>query len=255
VLAGAAVVALLGACGSSGRPPAPAPTTSATTATTSTTVPGVQSNGPRTVLSPIGLNVRAQPLKSAKILGTAAEGTVLTVLSHTDGSGGWFEVRGATVTGWIDGDPTLSASGVFSMYSSAQFSALYPATWTSSASASAGVVFRDGAGPDDIVVTSAATVAKLPQGRTGYGQIASKQIVVCGVTSDLVTYQSAGPTGTTVQGTAGAVVLAYLVQVLLPLDAHHALGLSANLTDLGAPLQVFDEFLASLSFPSPQCIG
>jgi len=45
------------------------------------------------------------------------------------------------------------------------------------------------------------------------------------------------------------------VQVRLTLDAHHALGLSANLAGLGPQLQVFDELLASVSFPFPQCVG
>ena len=45
------------------------------------------------------------------VLGTAAWGSVLTVLGHTGADGGWFEVKGATHTGWISGDPMLSAAG------------------------------------------------------------------------------------------------------------------------------------------------
>src|ERR1700678_2324294 len=100
---GAALSVGLGACFSNSHPPARTlPTvTTVVRPTTTTSVPGVQTSGPRTVLSPIGLNVRAGPSKATKVLGTAAEGVVLDVLGHTSQGGGWFKVKGATVTGWI----------------------------------------------------------------------------------------------------------------------------------------------------------
>jgi len=141
---------------------------------------------------------RAGPLpeKSAKVLGTAAQGVVLTVLGHTAASGGWFEVKGATVTGWISGAATLSAPGEFRAYSSAGFQRPVPRDLDRGGVSSGGAVFRAPTGPDNIVVTAAAAVAKLPQGRSGYGQEGSQQIVVCGVTSDLVIYQAAGTAST-----------------------------------------------------------
>jgi hypothetical protein len=254
LLAGATLISLLGACSSSGRHPAQPPLSSTSAPTTATTVPAVQTSGVRTVLSPVGLNMRAQPNKSAKILGTAAQGTVLTVLGHTDSSGGWFDVKGASLTGWISGDPTLSAPGEFRRYTSGQFNVLYPATWTSSASSPASVTFQS-TGPESIISASTATRSQLPQGRAGYGQKASEQVVVCGVTSYLVTYQSAGATGSTVPGAGTPTALPYLAQVRLTLDAQHALGFDANLTDLEAQLLVFHQFLASVTFPFPPCTG
>lgn len=228
-------VPLIAACSSSGG--RAIPTTTSAAPTTSTTAAGVQTSGDRTVLSPLGINVRANPARTAHVLGTADQGTVLRVLGHTDAGGGWFEVRGQTVTGWITGDPKLTAAGAFQSYSSNSFSALYPEGWKVTPSA-AGVGFLDSSGPDSIRVTSAATVDKLPKGRAGYSLQDSKSVVVCGVTSHLVTYSSAG---------------SYLLQVRLTIDAHHALGVYGTLTGLGAPLAPFQAFLYSLSFPGPQC--
>ena len=189
------------------------------------------------------------------MLGTAAQGVVLTVLGHTDVAGGWYQVKGATVTGWISGEPTLSAAGEFSPYNSAQFSALYPATWSSSDSPPAIALFRSNTGPDDISVRAAPTVPQLPTGRTGYGEIGSSQIVVCGVTSVLVTYRRAGPTPTTASGTSVPASTPYLAEVRLAVDPHHALGFYSDLSGLEGPLDVFHSFLASVTFASKQCTG
>src|ERR1700681_3458376 len=79
-------------------------TTSTTSApSTSTTVPA---SGIRTVLSPVGLNIRSGPSTTSGVLVTAAQGAVLTTLAQ---GSGWLEVKGPTVTGWISDDPTLSA--------------------------------------------------------------------------------------------------------------------------------------------------
>jgi hypothetical protein len=207
------------------------------------------------VLSPIGLHVRAQPSKAARVLGTAAQGVVLTVLGHTDVAGGWYQVKGATVTGWISGDPTLSAEGEFSPYNSAQFSALYPAMWSSSAPPPAIAVFHSNTGPDNFVVVGAPSVPRLPAGRSGYGEIESSPIVVCGVTSVLKTYQRAGPPPTTGSGGTVAASTPYLSEVRLAVDAHNALGFYANLSSLEAPLDVFHSFLYSVTFVSKQCTG
>ena len=241
-------------CGSSGKHAVPPPP-STDAVTTTTGPPGVQTSGVRTVLSPIGLNVRAGPIRTARVLGSAAQGTVLRVVSHTDRSGGWYEVKGATRTGWISGDPSLSAAGVFRTYTSASYEVLYPATWTVAVSRPASDVFRSTTSVDNYIVTLAASVTRLPHGRPGYGQLSSQQVVVCGVTSDLVTFQSAASTSTTIRNSARATAPPYLALVLLTLDAHHALGLYANLSDLGQPLQMFRQFLDSVTFPLRQCVG
>jgi hypothetical protein len=243
---------LVGACTSGGQGAHRSSSTSAPAS--SSTLPSVQASVKRTVLSPIGLHVRAEPSTSSKVLGTAAQGTVLTTLGHVDTAGGWYQVRGATVTGWISADPTLSAAGEFRTYTSGLFSALYPATWTTTESPPASVVFRSGTGPENIVVTGGPSVAKLTRGRDGYGESGSTEIVVCGVTSDLVTYQQAGSSGTTAPTTPAA-TLPYLAEIRLPVDAQHALGLYGNLSNLGQQLQTFRALADSLVFPSKQCTG
>jgi hypothetical protein len=253
LLAIALLAPLVGACTSSSQGAHQSSSTSAPA--TSSTLPSGQVSGKRTVLSPIGLNVRAAPGTSSKVLGTAAQGTVLTTLGHVDTDGGWYQVKGATVTGWISADPTLSAAGEFRTYTSGLFRALYPATWATSESPPASVVFRSDAGEENIVVTSGPSVAKLPRGRNGYGQSGSTQIVVCGVTSDLVTYQQAGTTGTTASTTTTAATLPYLAEIRLAVDAQHALGLYGHLSDLGPQLQTFRALADSLVFPSKQCTG
>jgi Bacterial SH3 domain len=235
-------------CGSSGHHET-VPTTSRPPASTTTTVPGVQTSGPRTVLSPIGVNVRAAANKSARVLGTAGWGSVLTVLGHTAAEGGWFEVKGATHTGWISADPTLSAAGEFLPYTSNTFSALYPPTWTHQPSPPAGTVFTSTSGGDTINASTATTTSQLARGRTGYGEASSRTVVVCGVTSDLVTYSRIATASTATEPDP------YLLQIQLTLDPHHALAFNANLSDLGAPLQIFSNFLDSVTFPFPQCIG
>jgi hypothetical protein len=243
---------LVGACTSGGQEAHRSSSTSAPAS--SSTLPSGLANGKRTVLSPIGLNVRAEPSTSSKVLGTAAQGTVLTTLGHIDTAGGWYQVKGATETGWISADPTLSAAGEFRTYTSGLFSALYPATWSTTESPPASVVFRSDTGQENIVVTSGPSVAKLPRGREGYGQSGSTQVVICGVTSDLVTYQQAGSSGTAPSTTAAA-ALPYLAEIRLPVDAQHAIGLYGNLTDLGPQLQTFRALADSLVFPSKQCTG
>ncbi len=240
---------------------------------------GPQTSGSRTVLSPTGLNVRATPGTSAAVLGSAAQGVVLTVLGYTSTDGGWFKVKGATVTGWISARATLSAPGEFRFYSSSQFSALYPATWTESAltpaaaapttspptSASStgvtpvapsSVMFRPTSGAGDIVVTSAGSISQLPQGRPGYGRKSVSQVVACGSTAALVVFQQTDASQTTSSsGTSTPESLTYLAEMRFAVDKQHALGLYADMPDLGQTFQIFQEFIASVTFDAPQCTG
>ena len=261
LLVGAALMAGLVAGCSNSRPsssPATSIQPSSTTAPdTSTTLPGPQASGSRTVLSPIGLNVRGAPSPSAPVLGTAAEGVVLTVLGYTDAGGGWFKVKGATVTGWISAQPTLSVAGAFQFYSSSQFAALYPATWAESAlpGAASSVVFRPASGAGDIVVTAAASVSQLPQGRSGYSRKSVSQVVACGITAGLVVFQQSGASPSTSPAASVPESLAYLGEIRFAVDPQDALGLYADMPDLGPALQIFKEFVASLTFSAPQCSG
>ena len=201
------------------------------------------------------------------------------MLGYTSSGGGWFKVKGATVTGWISAQPTLSAAGDYRFYSSSQFSALYPATWTESAPsgstsapttsvptqsttttatpvASSSVVFRPASGAGDIVVISAGSISQLPQGRAGYSRRTVSQVVACGVTAGLVIFQQAGSSSNTTSPAASAPdSLTYLAEVRFPVDNQHALGLYADMPDLGATLQILQGFIASMTFTAPQCSG
>ena len=225
-----------------------ATTTSTTSApSTSTTVPA---NGVRTVLSPVGLNIRSGPSTTSAVLVTAAQGAVLTAVAQ---GSGWLEVKGPTVTGWISDDPTLSAPGAFVAYSSTkhQVSLLYPQGWTATESPPASVVFHPSSGLDTVVVTTATTVGQLGRGLPGYHQTNDEQVVVCGVTGDLVTFVQTGAPTTSTQP-ARVVAEHYLAQVHLTLDAQHALGIDANVADM-SQLQSYRDFVNSVAFPFPQC--
>ncbi|MBV9660123.1 MAG: SH3 domain-containing protein [Acidimicrobiales bacterium] len=257
IVAGTAAL-LAAACSGSGHSALP-PATTRPGPTTTSTVPGVQTSGKRTVISPTGLHVRAQADKAAQVLATAAQGTVLTVLSYSGASGGWYQVKGATVTGWITSDPTLSASGEFRPYSSADFNALLPATWTSTPVPPASVSFAPPSGGDNVTAITAPNVTSLPNVPAGYGQTSSQQVVICGVTSRLLSFSRVGgapattvPSSTTVP--TGA-LQAYMVEVKLRLEAQHALGFYANLSDVGDSLQTFEALVYSVSFPFPVCSG
>ncbi|HUE57944.1 MAG TPA: SH3 domain-containing protein, partial [Acidimicrobiales bacterium] len=213
------------------------------------------------------MNVRAAPSASAAVLGSAAQGVALTVLGYTSGGGGWFKVKGATVTGWISAQPTLSAPGEFRYYSSSQFAALYPATWTESSlsgsapapatsvptqptvtvppAAATSVAFRPASGPVDIVVTSAGDLSQLPQGRAGYGRTSVSQVVACGITAGLVVFQQTRASPST-EATSVPESLPYLAEVRFAVDKQNALGLYADMPDVGVTFQIFQEFIASM---------
>ena len=247
----------LAACSSPGVPRGgrhfPTTSTSAPSAGTSSTTE--QTTGARTVLAPVGLNIRAQPSTAAPVVRTAAQGAVLTVLAHTAQGGGWFQVRGPTVSGWITDNPTLSAPGTFTSYSSTthQVSLFYPEGWTAAEATPTTVVFHPASGGDTVAVTTATTVDQLGRGRAGYTESDSTQVVVCGITTNLVTY--------TLQGTppasglpSGVTAGHFLAQVRVTLDPQHALGLDANTADPSG-LEMFRAIVSSVTFPFPQCQG
>jgi Bacterial SH3 domain len=217
--------------------------TTSTSPSTTTTTSVSRASGPQTVLSPIGLNVRAGPSKSAKVIGSADQGTVFQLLGHTNRAGGWYKVQGSTVTGWISADTGYSAPGRFGYYTSDAFSVLFPVGWTHAGAPKSGVVFRAPSMPENVVITSASTVAKLPSVSQGAGisQESSQQVVACGVTSYLYTYSTSTPGK-------------YYAALTLPVSAGHALGLKATLTSL-SEMRTVRDFVNSISFPEPICVG
>ncbi len=252
----AAVAVLLAGCGEGSTP---------TGIATNPPVQGSGSNpsasaspsgppGVRTVLSPLGLNIHTSAAINAAVLGTAAQGAVLTVVDHTDQNGGWYKVQGRTVTGWITGDPSLTAPGLFTTYQSSDrgFNVLYPQNWTFDASTT-DVVFRPQSGPQTIVVRTAAHTSDFGAGGgVGFVGTGQEAEVVCGVTGDLnlYTHTRALPP-TPAPGTAGP--LALLAQIQLRLDATHALALDFNYST-AADLDVFSAVYNSMTFPFPQCM-
>lgn len=221
----------------------------------------------------MGLNVRSAPSSSASVLGSAAQGVALTVVSYSNSGGGWFQVKGATVTGWISADPTLSAPGKFQFYSSSQFNALYPADWAQAAlpgsppssttlsstsvpaQEQSSVVFRPGVGSGDIVVIASGSVSQLPHGRAGYSRESVTQVVACGITAGLVIFRQTGSAPATSSPTSVPESLTYLAEVRFAVDSQHALGLYADMPDLGLTFQVFKALVASMTFSAPQCSG
>jgi hypothetical protein len=212
-----------------------------TTAPTTTTSPVKPVSGPETVLSPIGLHVRAGPSTAAAILGTAAQGTVFHLLGRTAKHGGWLKVLGATVTGWISANRAFSAPGRFSAYRSTPFDVLYPAGWTAGGTPSAGVTFAAPGGAERVVLRTAPSRAALGISVAGAVVSSARQVVACGYTAYLYRYASSA---------AGQ----HLATLVLDLAPGHFLGLKAVLSSPAQIATVMD-FVHSVSFPYPQCVG
>src|SRR5262249_7382733 len=149
-----------------------------------------QQGGTRTVLAPLGLNMRDQP--SGKVIGSLGEGSVVTVLGHTDQAGGWYQVRGASLTGHITADARHSSPRTLPAYGSSQhgFSLLSPDDWNFSDDPAGIVTFAPVQGAAlRLRVLAAPTVQALGQaGRAGYAVASGDTIEVFGVTGTLRVY-------------------------------------------------------------------
>jgi Bacterial SH3 domain len=210
----------------------------------------------RTVLTPLGLNIRSQPSRSAQVAGTAAWGTLLTVLDHRgSGGSGWYQVQGQSVTGWISDDPSLSAQGQVNPYQSARgFSSLYPVDWTFAEEA-ADTLFRPQQGsPASIVVRTAATVSAFGNQPAGYAiAYSDDSLVVCGYTGTLIEsalVQGASPPPQPSGSTA--VSLSKHADIRLRFDAAHAMELAFNY-DSQDQLPIFEDFYNAITYPYPLC--
>lgn len=243
-----AVVGAVAGCGSQTPGIATNPplgTSGGPVSTTATTAGETAQGGVRTVLAPLGLNLRAAPSRDAQVLGSLARGTVVSVLGHTSENGGWYHVRGETQTGWISDDPTYSSPRRFSLYASEaqQFSVLYPDTWTFAETGNE-VVFRSQSGPDSIVVTMAPSLDALGQpGRPGYSLVSTASFEVYGVTGVLRQYRRTAPGPTPAPGEPP--YLDHLTEFRATVDPRHAIRIAFD-DATGADQQIFLDFAHSM---------
>ena len=210
---------------------------------TTTTRAASLTRGPQTVLSPVGLNVRSGPSKSDRVIGNAAQGVALLRLGRTNKNGGWYEVSGATVIGWISAAPSLSAPGHFGYYSSSAFNVLFPAGWTTSGKPKTGVVFRPHSSVEQVLITASTSVAKLPTvgPAASISKYGSQQVVACGVSGNLFSYRTGSPHK-------------FYADAAFSLGVGHALGLKATFTS-SSQVKTALNFVNSISFPLPICVG
>jgi hypothetical protein len=93
------------------------------------------------VLTPVGLNMRAQPDATSDRLATVRQGLQLDVLDHQAGAQTWLKVRGhdsGTVVGWVLDSPDLLIHRSVALHFDPNqgWSTLFPTDWTLSTSGS-----------------------------------------------------------------------------------------------------------------------
>ena len=250
-------VLALAACGATSGAPSPSAATSSAAPNGPSATPQL-AGSTRTVLSQLGLNMHSDASRSASVVGVLGQGAQVTVLDYKPSDGGWFKVQGQTVTGWIVADPTLTAAGALTSYSSSDrgFSALYPSSWTF-AEEPGDTLFRpQQTGQQTIVVRVAVSVAALGQPvPPGYASTYSNQEIVCGYTGQLVEYGlSSGASAPASPNVAGSSAkwLSHYAQIRLSFDSMHAMELAINY-ESQSDLQTFADFYNSISFPYPLC--
>jgi Bacterial SH3 domain len=209
----------------------------------------------RTVLAPLGLNLRAADSSTAQVLGTVAQGTLLTVVGHSDSSGGWYRVKGDTTTGWITANPQYTSPHQFTLYQSAShgFTALYLQGWTFTEGDTA-VVFRPQSGGQAIVVQTGANLDQLgAAGRDGYTLASTDTVEVFGVTANLRVYSRTG-TISSPGGPEAPPPLSHLAEIRFTIDSSRAMRLDFGYDNSG-DLPQFTDFYNSISFPPPASPG
>lgn len=216
---------------------------------------GPQTSGVRTVLAPLGLNLRSSASASGQVLGTVAQGTLLTVVGYDAAGGGWYHVQGTSTTGWITANPQYSSPHRFSSYQSSQrgFGALYLDDWTF-AEDPAAVVFRpQQSGGQAIIVQMGASLDALgPPGRDGYTLVTTNSAEVFGVTGVLRTYDRTGSVAS--PGADSPPPLMHLAEIRLTIDSQRAMRIDFAY-DNASDLQQFTDFYDSVSFPPPATPG
>ncbi|MHB8509409.1 MAG: SH3 domain-containing protein [Candidatus Dormibacteria bacterium] len=109
---------------STATPPAASPV--------ATVSPSPTAQGPLAiwVLSPLGLNLRAEPTPQGKILASVPQGTQLTSVQFAPGDPGWYQVTYQGTQGWVAGKGFTSTHPQLSYASAAAgYYFLYPAEW------------------------------------------------------------------------------------------------------------------------------
>lgn len=257
----AALAAGLAACGSSSstsqpgvitNPPrgsaAPGGSAAASASPQSSAEPA---SGTRTVLAPLGLNLRSQPNSSSPSLGDLGQGAVVTVLAHVGQNGsGWFKVMGQTQTGYISDNPAFSSPRTFNTYQSDQrgFSALYPDSWTFAEHPDE-VVFLPQTGGASITVVIAASLDAIgPPGRSGYSLSSTETTEVDGVTGLLRTYDRTGSAPPPSPGQPDH--LDHLVEFRATIDAKRAIRADLDYTNADT-VPIFRDVLNAIVFPAP----
>ena len=240
--------------------PTPAPSGAATP----------QTSGERTVLVQDGLRIHSSPSLTAAVEGTAAWGVTLTVLGYDASAGSWpgsstpgawYEVEGATVSGWIIADPTYTAPGLLSSvgFQDKQIDGiLFPTGWTY-ADNPGEIVFHPQSGSDSasLAFRSAASLDALgAAGLPGYQSVSSNsEVVACGYTGTLVEYTaSPAPSAQPTVDAGGSPVtrLADFAQYRVTLSPSFTLDIEFNYSDQG-DFSIFENVLNSIRFPFPQC--
>lgn len=243
-------------------------TVTATPAASGSAAP--QTSGERTVLVQDGLRIHSSASLTASVEGTAAWGVTLTVLSYksnggpwpgSSAPGGWYDVQGATVSGWVIADPTYTASGVLSAvgFQDKEIDGiLFPTGWTY-ADDPGEVLFRPQSGSDlaTLAVRSAASLSALgAAGLTGYSPVSSNsEVVACGYTGTLVQYAaSPAPSPQAAADAGGATVtrLADFAQYRVTLSSSFTLDIEINYS-AAADYTIFENLLNSIRFPFPEC--
>lgn len=184
VLLACAAVVVAGCGGTKSPPPKPSPTAHASASATPKPTQV-------TVIAPDGVNLRSGPTTTAGVLGVVAQGVTLPIVSETTASGGWWQVKGSTNTGWISSNPLFTSTASFQMYQSGGtggWSVLYPLGWQFAQQSSGSVAFNGPQG-ESITVTQAASTAQLPAAApagTARSDVTSTEVY--GITTSLVTF-------------------------------------------------------------------
>jgi hypothetical protein len=229
-----------------------------------------QAGGVLTVLATLGLNMHSSPALSAKVVGTLAWGSTVTVVAYTANGGpwphsttpgAWYQVQGSSITGWIVADPDYTAAGNLSSINFPDKhidGLLYPADWTY-ADDPGEVLLQPQTGSDrpSLAIRVAANLAGLgATGLPGYTPVSSdSKVVACGYTGTEVQYRAAS--GAVAQPTAdagGAQVtrLPDFVQFRATLSPSVAIDIEMNYAT-ASDLTVFQDLLNSIRYPFPLC--
>jgi hypothetical protein len=215
-----------------------------------------QTTGNRTVLAPLGLNLRDADSSAGKVLGTVAQGTVLTVIGHSDSNGGWYRVKGDTTSGWITANANFTSAHRFTLYQSQQhgFNALYLENWTFTENPASTVFRPQSGGGQAIVVRTAPTLDALgAAGVAGYTLASTDSVEVFGVTANLRVFSRTGSVAPS-PAADQAPPLAHLAEIRLTIDSTRAMRLDFGY-DNGGDISQFSDFFNSMSFPPPASPG